>query len=82
MSNPPPESLKKVIFHSLLFHLLPQFPVDQWILDGTDASEAGDNENLDFLYGSGCDSPGLSSIEQYSVHNSVENPDIDVYAEL
>ncbi len=84
MSNPPPASLKNVVFHWLLFHSLPQFLVSDliWPMDFEDPSEAGVNENLDFLYGRGGGSPGLSSIQQYRLHNNVKNPDLGVDADL
>lgn len=80
MSNPPPASLTDVILHWLLFSLLPQFIVTDlvWPLNFEDSSETGVNENLDILLGSGDNSPGLGSIQQYRFYNGVENPDLGV----
>ncbi len=47
-------------------------------MDFEDPSEAGVNKNLDLLYGSGGNSPGLGSIQHYRLHNGVENPDLGV----
>lgn len=79
MSNPPPTSLTDVIFHWLLFSLLPQFLITRylvWPMDFEVPSEAGVNKNLDLLYGNGGNSPGLVAIQQYRLHNGVENPDL------
>lgn len=47
-----------------------------------DPSKAGVDENLDSLHCSGGGSPGLHSVQQDRLHNSIEEPDLSVDAYL
>ena len=79
MSNPPPKSLKDLIFCWLLLGLFPEFSVADgyWSLDPKDSSWAAVHECPDLE----CCSPGsryFSFIQQDRFYCGVEDPDLDV----
>lgn len=75
MTYPSPVSLRDVVFCWRLSHLLPQFLVADGVrpVNLENPSNAGIDENLDSLQGGDSYSPGLSSIKQGRLHDSVED---------
>ena len=83
MADPLPESLKDVNFYRLLSRSFPRILVadDVWPAYLKNSSKAGVNESLDSFHSGDGGSPGFSSIEQYRLHDGVEDPDFSAGAE-
>ena len=84
MADPLPASMKDVNFYRLLSRSFPQILVadDVWPANLKNSSEAGVNESLDSFHSGDSGSPGFGSIEQYRLHDGVEDPDFSVKAEV
>jgi len=76
-------SLKDVNFYRLLSRAIPEILVadDVWQAYLENPSEAGVDESLDSFHSGNSGSPGFGSIEQYGLHDCVEDPDFIAGAE-
>ena len=72
-----------VYFYSLLSHSFPQILVadDVWPAYLRNPSEAGVDESMDSFHSGDSGSPGFGSIEQYRLHDGVEDSDFSAGAE-
>ena len=83
VANPFPASLKDVNFYMLLTRSFPQILVADDVRPAylKNSSEAGVNGSLDSFHSGDGVSPRFCSIEQYRLHEGVEDPDFSAGAE-
>ena len=83
MADPLPASLKDVNFYKLLSCSFPQILVADDVRPAylRNSSEASVNESLDSFHSGDGGSPRFGSIEQYRLHDGVEDLDFRAGAE-